>query len=179
MIKLALRSVQGLTFVIAAVGAGSVQHPLELGSDNTTEQRQVPDVELAFPLGLGIGPDGSLYVSERQGHRVRRIDLEAGTVTTVAGTADPGFSGDGGPASRISAPLPHGARAGRETQTARNRPRPRRNDGVPSVNVTTNEPCDSERLCSHASCLRVINVRCRIGAGVAKLVNAATSQVVG
>ncbi len=99
VIKLALRSVQGLTFVIAAAGAGSVQHPLELGSDNTTEQRQVPDVELAFPLGLGIGPDGSLYISERQGHRVRRIDLEAGTVTTVAGTGDPGFSGDGGPAA--------------------------------------------------------------------------------
>ncbi len=99
MIKLALRPVRGLTFVIAAAGAGSVQHPLQLGSDNTTEHSQVPDVELAFPLGLGIGLDGSLYVSERRGHRVRRIDLETGTVTTVAGTGEPGFSGDGGPAA--------------------------------------------------------------------------------
>ncbi len=66
-----------------------------------------------------------------------------------------------------------------ETRTAKNRPRPRRNDGVSSVNVAINEPCDTEHLCSHASCPRVINVRCRIGAGVAKLVNAATSQVVG
>lgn len=62
-------------------------------------QAQARDVELAFPLGLALGPDGSLYVSERQGHRVRRVDLEAGTITTVAGTGDPGFSGDGGSAT--------------------------------------------------------------------------------
>ena len=67
----------------------------------------------------------------------------------------------------------------RDNRIAKNRPRPRRNDDVSSVNVAINEPCDTEHLCSHASRPRVINVRCRIGAGVAKLVNAATPQVVG
>ena len=41
---------------------------------------------------------GNLYVGEELGHRVRRIDA-GGTVTTLAGTGSPGFSGDGGPAS--------------------------------------------------------------------------------
>ena len=54
--------------------------------------------KLAFPLGVALTGDGALYVSERQGHRIRRIDLETGIITTIAGTGEPGFSGDGGPA---------------------------------------------------------------------------------
>lgn len=104
--KFAVRSVQGLMLVFTTAGTGTAQQTTELGFENTTEQSQVLDVELAFPLGLGIGPDGSLYVSERQGHRVRRIDLEAGSVTTVAGTGEPGFSGDGGPATEAQIRCP-------------------------------------------------------------------------
>lgn len=98
MTKLALRDVVVLVILIAAASAGSVQEPLALDPNNAAEPSQIADVELAFPLGLRIGPDGSLYISERRGHRVRRFDLEAGTVTAVAGTGEPGFSGDGGPA---------------------------------------------------------------------------------
>jgi hypothetical protein len=54
---------------------------------------------LEFPLGLAIGPDQALYVSERQGHRVVRIDPGTGSMRAVAGTGAPGFSGDGGPAT--------------------------------------------------------------------------------
>ena len=90
MLKLVSRFVSVLTVAMLAAAAGSGPGPLEQG--------RAREVELAFPLGLALGPDGSLYVSERQGHRVRRVDLAAGTITTVAGTGDPGFSGDGGPA---------------------------------------------------------------------------------
>lgn len=98
MAKLPLRGVQVLTFAIVAAGPTIVQPRFDLGLDSSTRQDPVADVRLAFPLGLRIGPDGALYVSERRGHRVRRIDLDAGTITTVAGTGEPGFSGDGGPA---------------------------------------------------------------------------------
>jgi len=54
---------------------------------------------LDFPLGLALGPDEAIYVSDRRGHRVIRADLAAGTVVTVAGTGEPGYSGDGGPAT--------------------------------------------------------------------------------
>lgn len=43
--------------------------------------------------------DGALWVADAQNHAVRRIDLDAGTVETVAGTGVEGFSGDGGPAT--------------------------------------------------------------------------------
>src|SRR5580704_11514067 len=55
---------------------------------------------LLFQAG-GIASDtsGNLYVSDAQNNRVRKITRRAGTITTVAGTGVPGFSGDGGPAS--------------------------------------------------------------------------------
>ena len=48
------------------------------------------------PQGLALGPDGSLYIAEFA-RRVRCVKPD-GTITTVAGTGQHGFSGDGGPA---------------------------------------------------------------------------------
>lgn len=50
------------------------------------------------PRGLGLGPDGSMYIAERQRGRVRRIAPD-GLISTFAGTV-PGFSGDGGSATQ-------------------------------------------------------------------------------
>ena len=98
MLKHVSRFVPAFTLAVLAAGVGSGQGPLEQG--------QARDVELAFPLGLALGPDGSLYVSERRGHRVRRFDLVDGRITTVAGTGDPGFSGDGGSARQAQLRCP-------------------------------------------------------------------------
>ncbi len=47
---------------------------------------------------LRCGPDGAIYVLDSKNYAVRRIDPLAETVTTIAGTGEPGYSGDGGPA---------------------------------------------------------------------------------
>src|SRR5687768_17308616 len=49
------------------------------------------------PFGVEIGPDGALYITEVTNHRVRRLDLKSGQLTTVAGNGQKGYSGDGGP----------------------------------------------------------------------------------
>jgi sugar lactone lactonase YvrE len=54
---------------------------------------------LNYPKGTEIAPDGSLYIADNNNHRVRRVDLNTGIITTVAGTGAAGFSGDGGPAT--------------------------------------------------------------------------------
>jgi sugar lactone lactonase YvrE len=49
---------------------------------------------------LAVDEDGHLYVSDTLNHAVRRIDFENDVIETVAGTGEPGFSGDGGLGTR-------------------------------------------------------------------------------
>jgi hypothetical protein len=50
------------------------------------------------PAGLAVGSGGVLYVAERDGLRVSRIDA-SGAKTLVAGTGVRGNTGNGGPAT--------------------------------------------------------------------------------
>lgn len=54
--------------------------------------------QLNEPGGLALGTDGSLYIADTFNHRVRKV-APNGIITTVAGTGNPGYSGDGGPAT--------------------------------------------------------------------------------
>lgn len=56
-------------------------------------------VKIAHPDGLAFDRHGNLYVAQPDENVVRRVDPH-GTITTIAGTGRPGFSGDGGPATR-------------------------------------------------------------------------------
>lgn len=49
---------------------------------------------------LAIGPAGEVYVSDTWNQTVRKFDPQTGLVTTIAGTGEKGFSGDGGPATQ-------------------------------------------------------------------------------
>ena len=50
------------------------------------------------PGGLAIGSDGSLYILEIYGHRVRRVAPD-GIISTFAGTGEVGYFGDGSAAT--------------------------------------------------------------------------------
>ena len=52
-------------------------------------------------------PDGTIYLSEDEGHRIRRITSD-GVIHTYAGTGQPGVGGDGGPATLATVGNPHG-----------------------------------------------------------------------
>jgi hypothetical protein len=45
---------------------------------------------------LKCGPDGKVYVLDSKNYAIRMIDIQRETVTTVVGTGQPGYSGDGG-----------------------------------------------------------------------------------
>ncbi|HJZ99923.1 MAG TPA: IPT/TIG domain-containing protein [Candidatus Solibacter sp.] len=57
------------------------------------------------PAGVVTAPDGTIYFTDTVNHRVRKIGTD-GKVSTIAGTGDPGFSGDGnlGTAAQLSYP---------------------------------------------------------------------------
>ena len=54
---------------------------------------------LYFPRGVAVDSTGNLYIVDSSNHRIRKVD-STGTITTVAGTGESGFSGDGGPATQ-------------------------------------------------------------------------------
>ena len=55
------------------------------GGEETTGR--ATDVDLQEPTGLAVGPDGSVYIAESFGARIRRVTPD-GLLTTIAGTGD-------------------------------------------------------------------------------------------
>lgn len=48
---------------------------------------------------VAVTPAGDLYIADSWNHCIRRIDGKTGIITTIAGTGQPGFGGDDGPAA--------------------------------------------------------------------------------
>jgi uncharacterized protein (TIGR03437 family) len=63
--------------------------------------------QIAGVQGIATDRFGNIYLSDTDHHRVRKIDA-SGTITTLAGTGLPGFSGDGGPAALAQLNFPYG-----------------------------------------------------------------------
>lgn len=68
------------------------------------------ETNVGQPFGVELGPDGALYITEVQNHRVRRLDLKTGFITSVAGNGRQGYSGDGGPSMEASLNEPYEVR---------------------------------------------------------------------
>jgi sugar lactone lactonase YvrE len=69
------------------------------GGEQEGEGIPATDLALQFPFGVGVDAMGNVYIADTGNHRIRRVDIVSGEATTVAGTGDFSFSGDGGPAT--------------------------------------------------------------------------------
>jgi len=63
--------------------------------------------QLLAPRNVALDAAGNLYISEFEGHRVRKV-TPGGQISTVAGTGVAGFSGDGGSAAAAQLGYPAG-----------------------------------------------------------------------
>ena len=70
------------------------------------------DADLHYPAGVAVDAAGNLFIVDCSNHRIRRVDFATGIITTVAGTGEAGFSGDGGPATAASLASPFWSRVG-------------------------------------------------------------------
>ena len=64
--------------------------------------------QLGYPEGVAVDGAGNLYISDSRNNRIRKVDAATGTISTIAGTGDWGYSGDGGPATQAQLGYPEG-----------------------------------------------------------------------
>ena len=64
--------------------------------------------QLNNPFDLAFDPAGNLVFADTYNHCLRRIDARSGIISTIAGTGEPGFAGDGGPAGSAQFNQPYG-----------------------------------------------------------------------
>ena len=62
--------------------------------------------QLNYPAGVAVDKAGNVYIADAGNHRIRRVDV-SGTITTIAGTGEPGYGGDGGPAAEAQLASPY------------------------------------------------------------------------
>ena len=94
-----VRKVDGATGIITTV-AGTGEHGYSGDGGPATETM------LASPIAVFSTADGDLYIADHRNSRVRKVEAATGIITTVAGTGEQGFSGDGGPATQAAISLP-------------------------------------------------------------------------
>jgi hypothetical protein len=63
---------------------------------------------LSGPFGVAVDPAGNVYIADQDNDRVRKVDAVTGVITTVAGTGERGYSGDGGLATDTTLFAPAG-----------------------------------------------------------------------
>lgn len=98
----------GETRPTARTGDSSpASHPGGLSqADSIGDGGPATEAVLVAPEGVAVDGAGNIYVSERAGHRVRRVDARSGLIATFAGTGRRESSGDGGPAAAAGVALP-------------------------------------------------------------------------
>ena len=89
--------VSGTITTVAGIGEGS----------DSGGSGPAADAVLHYPQGVAVDGSGNVYIADTVSHRIRRVDT-SGTLTTIAGTGQGGFGGDGGPAMEAQLNYPTG-----------------------------------------------------------------------
>ena len=81
-----------------------------LGAGFSGDGGAATSATLGSPTGVALDSAGNLYIADENNSRIRKVDL-AGVITTVAGSNQSGYSGDGGPATSAKLHQALGVRA--------------------------------------------------------------------
>ncbi len=101
-----LRKIDGTTNKVSTlVGIGGVgSYYTRLPADGSLSTKAA----LSQPRQLAQDAQGNLYIADEQFHRIRKVDANTGLISTIAGTGEAGYSGDGGMATEAQLNAPHG-----------------------------------------------------------------------
>ena len=92
---------------IAAQAAPPVDIITTIAGGGARDGGLATDALTNSPRKVVFDSAGNLYFADARNSRVRKVDAVSGIITTVAGTGEAGFSGDGGPATlaRLNRPV--------------------------------------------------------------------------
>ena len=124
ILKTAERATRRSTVVLASVGLGLALGLTPLAQAQNAAQRaalaqlgrgranfasgvEATSIPLAQPGGIAFDAAGNLYIADTDDQIVQEVNL-AGIITTIAGTGEQGFSGDGGAATSADLDSPGG-----------------------------------------------------------------------
>jgi sugar lactone lactonase YvrE len=72
------------------------------------DNSQASSAAIDSPAGIALDPAGNLYIADTHNHRIRKITVTTGIISSIAGTATTGYNGDNGSATTATLALPHG-----------------------------------------------------------------------
>lgn len=105
----------GGSLILAEAGTGRVLRfstsggsPTVIAGGGVGDNGPATNASLVGPVDMALDGAGGLLVVEQDRHRVRRVSLADGKISTVIGKGTPGYSGDGGPAAQAEMLLPGG-----------------------------------------------------------------------
>ena len=96
-----IRRVDAGTGVITTVAGNGVEGFSGDGGPGTS-------ASLWSPSGVAVDGGGNVFIADTYNHRIRRLAVGTGVITTVAGNGVEGFSGDGGPGTSATLRFPTG-----------------------------------------------------------------------
>ena len=94
-------------FTVALSLVFTLVYSLILAASAPAQSIPATTIPLLHPAAIVYDPLGNLYLAESGNHRIRQVDT-TGHITTLAGTATQGFSGDHGPATAAQLDSPQG-----------------------------------------------------------------------
>ncbi len=87
-----IRKVDAFTGIISTI-AGSGERGYAGDGGPATE------AGLNSPGGVAVDDAGNVYIADGGNNRIRKVDAFTGIISTIAGTGEQGYGGDGGPAT--------------------------------------------------------------------------------
>ena len=91
-------SLLGTVMVVASALSAPRAAPPTVATILGTGVPGYSDTQVNNPYGIIVGPDGALYFCDLDNQRISRFDPTTKKATTIAGSGEKGYSGDGGPA---------------------------------------------------------------------------------
>ncbi len=88
-----IRKVTVSTGIISTIAGSSTSG--EYSGDNG----QAASAKLNYPRGVALDSSGNVYIADQNNHRIRKVTVSTGIITTFAGSGTSSNSGDNGQAT--------------------------------------------------------------------------------